>query len=110
MSSTEETKSLRKTALNGLHRRLGAKMVDFGGWDMPVEYPSSGGLMKEHLAVRTSVGMFDVSHMGDILIRGPQALEAVQWISMNDASKLQEGQAHYSALLYPEGTFVDDVI
>jgi aminomethyltransferase len=93
-----------------MHRRLGAKMVDFGGWDMPVEYPASGGLVKEHLAVRTGVGMFDVSHMGDILIRGPQALDAVQWISMNDASKLQEGQAHYSALLYPEGTFVDDVI
>ena len=85
-------------------------MVDFGGWDMPVEYPSSGGLMKEHLAVRTGVGMFDVSHMGDILLRGPEALKATQWISMNDASKLQEGQAHYSALLYPEGTFVDDVI
>ena len=110
MSSTVETGTLRKTALNGVHRRLGAKMVDFGGWDMPVEYPSSGGLMKEHLAVRTGVGMFDVSHMGDILIRGPQALDATQWISMNDASKLQEGQAHYSALLYPEGTFVDDVI
>ena len=110
MSSTVETGTLRKTVLNGLHRRLGAKMVDFGGWDMPVEYPSSGGLMKEHLAVRTGVGMFDVSHMGDILIRGPQALDATQWISMNDASKLQEGQAHYSALLYPEGTFVDDVI
>lgn len=93
-----------------MHRKLGAKMVDFGGWDMPVEYPSSGGLVKEHLAVRTGVGMFDVSHMGDILIRGPQALDAVQWISMNDASRLQEGQAHYSALLYAEGTFVDDVI
>ena len=110
MSSTVETKTLRKTALNALHRRLGAKMVDFGGWDMPVEYSCSGGLMKEHVAVRTSVGMFDVSHMGDILLRGPQALDMVQWISMNDASKLQEGQAHYSALLYPEGTFVDDVI
>lgn len=85
-------------------------MVDFGGWDMPVEYPATGGLMKEHLAVRTAVGMFDVSHMGDILLRGPQALDMVQWISMNDASRLQEGQAHYSALLYPEGTFVDDVI
>ena len=93
-----------------MHRRLGAKMVDFGGWDMPVEYPSSGGIMKEHLAVRNGVGIFDVSHMGDILIRGPEALMATQWISMNDASKLQENQAHYSALLYPEGTFVDDVI
>ena len=84
-----------------------AKMVDFGGWDMPVEY---SGLIAEHIAVRTSVGVFDVSHMGDILIRGPQALAAVQHISMNDAAKLQRGQAHYSALLYPEGTFVDDVI
>jgi aminomethyltransferase len=101
------TNALRKTALNALHRRLGAKMVDFGGWDMPVEY---SGLIAEHMAVRTGVGVFDVSHMGDILIRGKQALEAVQHISMNDASKLQEGQAHYSALLYPEGTFVDDVI
>ncbi|HKW76224.1 MAG TPA: glycine cleavage system aminomethyltransferase GcvT [Terriglobales bacterium] len=110
MSSVIETQTLRKTALNALHRRLGAKMVDFGGWDMPVEYPSSGGLMKEHIAVRTGVGMFDVSHMGDILIRGPEALAATQWVSMNDASKLQENQAHYSALLYPEGTFVDDVI
>jgi aminomethyltransferase len=110
LSSTIESKTLRKTALNGLHRRLGAKMVDFGGWDMPVEYPSSGGLMKEHVAVRTAVGMFDVSHMGDILLRGPQALDMAQWISMNDASRLQEGQAQYSALLYPEGTFVDDVI
>ena len=66
--------------------------------------------MKEHLAVRTGVGMFDVTHMGDILIHGPQALEAVQHITMNDASKLQVGQAHYSAMLYPQGTFVDDVI
>ena len=110
LSSTVEGQTLRKTALNALHRRLGAKMVDFGGWDMPVEYPATGGLMKEHLAVRTGVGLFDVSHMGDILLRGPDALAATQWISMNDASKLQEGQAHYSALLYPEGTFVDDVI
>ena len=77
LSSTAEGQTLRKTALNAMHRKLGAKMVDFGGWDMPVEYPSSGGLVKEHLAVRTGVGMFDVSHMGDILIRGPQALDAV---------------------------------
>ena len=108
--STPDTKTLRKTALNSLHRQRGAKMVDFGGWDMPVEYPATGGLMKEHLAVRTAVGMFDVSHMGDILFRGPPALDAVQWVTMNDAARLQEGQAQYSALLYPEGTFVDDVI
>jgi aminomethyltransferase len=105
---------LRKTPLNALHRRLGAKMVNFGGWDMPVEYPSSGGLLAEHKAVRNRVGVFDVSHMGDIRIgagRKPGgALAAVQHLSMNDASRLQIGQAHYSAMLYPEGTFVDDVI
>jgi aminomethyltransferase len=82
-------------------------MVDFGGWDMPVEY---SGLIAEHLAVRTGVGIFDVSHMGDIQLRGPGSLAAVQKISMNDASKLAMGQAHYSAMLYPDGTFVDDVI
>jgi aminomethyltransferase len=112
--TTPTTSELRKTPLNALHRRLGAKMVNFGGWDMPVEYPSSGGLIAEHKAVRGSVGVFDVSHMGDIRIRGGSklggALAAVQHISMNDASKLAIGQAHYSAMLYPEGTFVDDVI
>jgi len=82
-------------------------MVDFGGWDMPVEY---SGLIAEHMAVRTGVGVFDVSHMGDIQLRGPGSLEAVQKISMNDASKLALGQAQYSAMLYPNGTFVDDVI
>jgi glycine cleavage system T protein (aminomethyltransferase) len=108
------TTELRKTPLNALHRRLGAKMVNFGGWDMPVEYPSSGGLIAEHKAVRGSVGVFDVSHMGDIRIHSGKvpggALAAVQHISMNDASLLAIGQAHYSAMLYPEGTFVDDVI
>src|SRR6202140_8993 len=104
----------RKTPLNALHRRLGAKMVNFGDWDMPVEYPSTGGLVAEHKAVRGSVGVFDVSHMGDIRIvtahaRGG-ALAAVQHISMNDAAKLAIGQAQYSAMLYPSGTFVDDVI
>jgi aminomethyltransferase len=82
-------------------------MVDFNGWDMPVEY---SGIIAEHLAVRTGVGIFDVSHMGDIRLAGPQALVAVQHISMNDASRLAIGQAQYSALLYPQGTFVDDVI
>jgi aminomethyltransferase len=94
---------------------MGAKMVEFNGWDMPVEYPptstrKSGGLVAEHLAVRNSVGIFDVSHMGDIRVVGAQALAAVQKMTMNDASKLAIGQAQYSALLYPEGTFVDDVI
>jgi len=110
---------LRKTALNATHRALNAKMVDFGGWDMPVEYPPSAGglsgglgagLIGEHLAVRTGVGLFDVSHMGEIQFRGPGALAAVQHIAMNDAERLQDGQAHYSALLTPLGTFVDDIL
>src|SRR6201993_4252357 len=91
---------VRKTALNALHRRLGAKMVNFGGWDMPVEYPPTGGLVAEHKGVRTSVGLFDVSHMGDIRIRSGQrpggALAAVQHLTMNDASKLSLNQAQYS--------------
>jgi aminomethyltransferase len=104
------TPTARKTALNAVHRQMGAKMVEFNGWDMPVEYPSVGGIMAEHNAVRTGVGVFDVSHMGDIRLSGLQALAAVQHISMNDAARLAVGQAQYSALLYPQGTFVDDVI
>ena len=112
MSTVETTPAVRKTALNAVHRKLGAKMVDFNGWEMPVEYPASigGGIIAEHMAVRTRVGIFDVSHMGDIRLVGPEALTAVQHISMNDASRLAIGQAQYSALLYPQGTFVDDVI
>jgi aminomethyltransferase len=104
------TPTIRKTALNAVHRQTGAKMVDFNGWDMPVEYPAAGGIIAEHNAVRNGVGIFDVSHMGDIRLQGPEALKAVQHISMNDASRLAIGQAQYSALLYPQGTFVDDVI
>ena len=87
-------------------------MVEFSGWDMPVEYPAAigCGIVNEHMAVRTGVGIFDVSHMGDIRLAGREALAAVQHISMNDASRLAIGQAQYSALLYPQGTFVDDVI
>jgi aminomethyltransferase len=112
LSSVETTPAVRKTALNRVHREMGAKMVDFNGWDMPVEYPAAigCGIINEHLAVRTGVGIFDVSHMGDIRLAGPQALAAVEHISMNDASRLAVGQAQYSALLYPQGTFVDDVI
>jgi aminomethyltransferase len=102
---------LKKTALNATHRALKAKMVDFGGWDMPVEYPCpGGGLIAEHMAVRTGVGLFDVSHMGEIQFRGPGSLAAVQHITMNDASKLENGQAHYSALLTPSGAFIDDIL
>jgi len=117
LSSVETTPAgttiaVRKTALNAIHRQMGAKMVDFNGWDMPVEYPAAigCGIINEHIAVRTGVGIFDVSHMGDIRLAGAQALAAVQQISINDASRLAIGQAQYSALLYPQGTFVDDVI
>jgi aminomethyltransferase len=111
LSAAETTTPvIRRTALNPVHRQMGAKMVEFNGWDMPVEYPSAGGIIAEHNAVRTGVGIFDVSHMGDIRLHGPEALVAVQHISMNDASRLAVGQAQYSAMLYPQGTFVDDVI
>jgi aminomethyltransferase len=86
-------------------------MVDFGGWDMPVEYPGvGGGLIAEHMAVRTGVGLFDVSHMGEIWFRGPGALAAVQHLTMNDAARLKDGQAQYSALLTPDGCYVDDIL
>jgi aminomethyltransferase len=107
LTDAAATNALRRTALNATHRALKAKMVDFGGWDMPVEY---SGLIAEHMAVRTGVGLFDVSHMGDIQFRGPGSLAAVNKLCMNDASKLAVGQAHYSAMLYPNGTFVDDVV
>jgi aminomethyltransferase len=100
---------LKKTPLNARHRASGARMVPFAGWDMPVEY-SGGGVVAEHTAVRTRAGIFDVSHMGEIEIAGKDALAAVQRISSNDASRLQVGQAQYSGLLTPHGTFVDDLL
>lgn len=98
---------LKKTPLHARHRASGARMVPFAGWDMPVEY---SGVTDEHLAVRTRAGVFDVSHMGEIEIAGKDALAAVQLISSNDASRLQVGQAHYSGLTTPDGTFVDDML
>jgi len=104
--TTETTTAPRKTALNAVHRALGGKMVSFAGWDMPVEY---SGIVKEHLAVRNAAGLFDVSHMGEIEIRGREALALVQQVTCNDSAKLDIGQAHYSAVLTERGTFVDDV-
>ena len=98
---------LKQTPLNSIHRRLGARMVDFGGWDMPVQY---SGILDEHHAVRRAVGLFDVSHMGEIEIRGREALELVQFVTTNDASKLPPGKIQYSGLLYPHGGFVDDIL
>ena len=96
-----------KTPLHGRHVALGAKMVPFAGWEMPLQY---AGITEEHLAVRRAAGLFDVSHMGEIEVAGTDALAAVQRISTNDASRLEVGQAQYSALATPEGTFVDDLL
>jgi aminomethyltransferase len=105
--ATNTSASLRKTALNATHRALGGKMVDFAGFEMPVEYR---GIIEEHRAVRTAAGLFDVSHMGEIEIRGPSSLELVQQVTCNDAGRLQNGQAQYTALLTDRGTFVDDLL
>jgi aminomethyltransferase len=99
--------NLKKTPLNARHRALGARMVEFGGWDMPVEY---SGIVDEHMAVRTRAGVFDVSHMGQIEIAGADSLKAVQHITSNDAGKLADNQIQYSALTTPQGGFVDDVL
>jgi aminomethyltransferase len=103
----DQVSTLRATPLNSAHRGLGARMVDFGGWEMPVQYT---GILEEHHAVRRAVGLFDVSHMGEIDIRGPEALALVNHVSVNDASSLTIGQARYSALLYEHGGFVDDIL
>jgi aminomethyltransferase len=99
--------ALRVTPLNSVHRALGARMVDFGGWDMPVQY---SGIIDEHNAVRQAVGVFDVSHMGEIEIRGPQAATLTDYVTTNAVHKLKLGQAHYSGLLYEHGGFVDDIL
>lgn len=105
--TTPATAELRKTALNATHRNFGAKMVNFGGWDMPLEY---SGIVAEHEAVRTRAGLFDVSHMGEIEIRGRAALDLVQWVTCNNVAKLSIGQAQYSGLMTEQGTFVDDLL
>jgi aminomethyltransferase len=99
---------LKKTPLNDVHRRMGGRMVDFGGWDMPVQYPA--GTVEEHLRTRTHSGLFDVSHMGEIDVRGSDAIAFVNYITSNDVSKLVDGQAQYSALTTPAGTVVDDLL
>ena len=99
--------ALKQTPLNATHRKMGARMVDFGGWDMPVQY---SGVIDEHNTVRNAVGLFDVSHMGEIEVHGPDALKLVNYVSTNNAEKLKQGQAHYSGLLYDHGGFVDDIL
>ncbi|MBA3805203.1 MAG: glycine cleavage system aminomethyltransferase GcvT [Acidobacteria bacterium] len=99
---------LKQTPLNALHRRMGGRMVDFGGWDMPVQYVA--GTVEEHLRTRTHAGLFDVSHMGEIDVRGPDAIPFVNRLVSNNVAKLVDGQAHYSAITTPEGTVVDDLL
>jgi len=97
----------KRTPLFAVHKALNARLIPFGGWEMPVEY---GGISKEHTAVRTAAGLFDVSHMGEFEIRGPEAMDLIQYVTTNDAAKLVDGQAQYSALAYPHGGVVDDVL
>lgn len=98
---------MKKTRFNALHHKMGAKLVEFFGWEMPIEYQ---GIVGEHMAVRTKAGLFDVSHMGEILVSGGEALACVQWLTPNDAGRLAPGQVQYTALTTPEGTFVDDML
>jgi aminomethyltransferase len=104
---TQPAPSLKATALHAIHRRMGAKMVDFGGWDMPLQY---SGILEEHNAVRSAAGLFDVSHMGEIEIRGPGAAALTGYVTTNAVAKLEPGQAQYSGLLYEHGGFVDDIL
>ncbi len=103
---SEPAGPLKRTPLFDAHRQLGAKMVPFGGWEMPVQY---AGILEEHRAVREKAGLFDVSHMGEFEIRGARSLEAIQRLTSNDASRLNIGQVQYSSLTTPQGTFVDDI-
>ena len=100
--------ALKKTPLNDVHRTLGGRMVDFGGWDMPVQY--TAGVIEEHMATRTHSGLFDVSHMGEIWVEGPDAISFVNGLTTNDVLNLVDGQAHYSAMTNDEGGIVDDLL
>jgi len=104
---TQPAAPLKTTALHSVHRRMGAKMVDFGGWEMPLQY---SGILEEHAAVRSAAGLFDVSHMGEIEIHGPESGALTDYVTTNSVAKLQTGQAQYSGLLYDHGGFVDDIL
>ncbi|MCB0750444.1 MAG: glycine cleavage system aminomethyltransferase GcvT, partial [Ignavibacteriae bacterium] len=98
---------MKQTKFIDVHKKYGAKLVDFAGYEMPIQYSS---IIAEHKAVRNSVGLFDVSHMGEIIIKGEKALDFVQYITINDASKLQIGKVQYSAMCYEDGGIVDDLL
>jgi aminomethyltransferase len=98
---------LRKTPLNDVEKELGGRMVDFGGWELPVQF---SGILEEHEAVRTRCGIFDVSHMGELTVKGPAAVELLQRTTCNDVTKLEDGRCQYNGLLYPTAGFVDDIV
>src|SRR5512135_2412192 len=100
--------NLKRTPLYQEHVAAGAKIVPFAGYEMPVQYPT--GILAEHQAVRTRAGLFDVCHMGELEIRGPEALDLIQHVTTNDASKLEVGQCQYSVICYEDGGCVDDCI
>ena len=103
-----ESTSLRRTPFHDIHVALGAKIVPFAGYEMPVQYPA--GITAEHKAVREACGLFDVSHMGEFLVRGPGAVDFVNYVTTNDVAKLAIGQVHYSGILNDRGTFEDDCL
>src|SRR5712692_6364655 len=105
--TAHDTTSLKRTPLYEQHRAMGAKLVEFGGWDMPVQYRS---IVDEHRAVRTRAGLFDVSHMGEFKIEGPDALAFLQYLVPNDVSRLAIHQALYTQLCLPDGGTIDDLI
>ncbi|MDI6765605.1 MAG: glycine cleavage system aminomethyltransferase GcvT [Bacteroidota bacterium] len=98
---------MKRTTFYNIHKQLGAKIVEFAGYEMPIQYNS---IINEHMAVRTNVGIFDVSHMGEFVIQGKDALSLVQKVTTNDASKLKEGKVQYSAMCYPDGGIIDDLL
>lgn len=107
MAQASPEAPLRKTPLNRIEHELGGKMVDFGGWELPVQF---SGILEEHRAVRERAGLFDVSHMGEVTVKGSGAVEFLQRLTCNDVSKLEDGRCQYNGLLYPTGGFVDDIV
>lgn len=107
MSSEASVGPLKRTPLYEIHQQLGGKIVPFAGWELPVQY---SGLINEHHAVRQKAGLFDVSHMGEVFVTGPEAEQALQYLTCNDVAKLTDGKAQYSAIINPKGGVVDDII
>ena len=107
MATQSDNQSLKRTPLYEAHKKLGGKIVPFAGWELPVQY---SGLINEHQAVRSKAGLFDVSHMGEIFVTGPEAEKALDWMTCNDVKKLVDGKAHYSAIINERGGIVDDII